>query len=98
MTNNLVLSTRNIDDLILDIANAVVSQIKSGKTKEDLSSKRYSIKEAAKTLDVTALTIRNYIKNGVLKADKIGGKYYIPHAELYNPSNEVKSLKYQRAS
>ena len=37
------------------------------KPKEDLSNKRYSIKEAAELLKVIPLTIRNHIKNGNIK-------------------------------
>jgi excisionase family DNA binding protein len=66
------------------------------KPKEDLSNKRYSIKESARRLDVIPLTIRNHIKSGKIKAEKLGRKYYIKHSELYNALNEVKSLKYKR--
>ena len=66
------------------------------KPKEDLSNKRYSIKEAAKILGVIPLTIRNHIKNGNIKAERLGRKYYILHSELFDALNEVKSLKYKR--
>ena len=78
----------NIENLLLDLNN---------KPKEDLSNKRYSIKECAKILSVTTLTIRNHIKKGNIKAEKLGRKYYILHSELYNSFDEVKSLKYKRA-
>jgi|TARA_B110000091_G_scaffold185945_1_gene206108 excisionase family DNA binding protein len=77
----------NIEDLILDIKHA---------PKENLSNKRYSIKEAAAILRVIPLTVRNYIKNGNLKAEQLGRKYYILHSDLFNSFNEVKSLKYKR--
>jgi len=66
------------------------------KPKEDLSNKRYSIKECADLLGVIPLTIRNQIKKGNLKAERFGRKYYILHSELFNALNEVKSLKYKR--
>lgn len=66
------------------------------KPKEDLSNKRYSIKEASEILGVIPLTIRNYIRSGNLKAERLGRKYYIKHSDLYNALNEVKSLKYKR--
>tara|TARA_R110002096_G_scaffold425755_2_gene634712 strand:- start:3120 stop:3392 length:273 start_codon:yes stop_codon:yes gene_type:complete len=66
------------------------------KPKEDLSNKRYSIKEAAELLKVIPLTIRNHIKNGNIKAERFGRKYYILHSELFDALNEVKSLKYKR--
>ena len=77
----------NIEDLILDIKHA---------PKEDLSNKRYSIKEAAEILRVIPLTVRNHIKNGNLKAEQLGRKYYIKHFDLYSSYNEVKSLKHKR--
>ena len=77
----------NIETLLLDIKH---------KPKEDLSNKRYSIKEASKILGVIPLTIRNHIKNGNIKAERFGRKYYILHSALYNALNEVKSLKYKR--
>jgi len=77
----------NIEDILLDIKH---------KPKEDLSNKRYSIKEAAKILDVIPLTIRNHIKSGNIKAERLGRKYYILHSELFDALNEVKSLKYKR--
>ncbi|NAS32434.1 helix-turn-helix domain-containing protein [Flavobacteriaceae bacterium R38] len=94
--NNVVLSTRNIDDFILDVANEVVKKINLDTNKKDLSKKRYSIKEAAEILNVIPLTIRNHIKNGNIKAERFGRKYYILHSELFDALNEVKSLKYKR--
>jgi len=77
----------NIEDILLDIKH---------KPKEDLSNKRYSIKEASKILGVIPLTIRNHIKNSNIKAERLGRKYYILHSELFDALNEVKSLKYKR--
>lgn len=77
----------NIETLLLDIKH---------KPKEDLSNKRYSIKECAELLGVIPLTIRNHIKSGNIKAERFGRKYYILHSELFNAFNEVKSLKYKR--
>ncbi len=77
----------NIEDILLDIKHT---------PKEDLSNKRYSIKESAELLGVIPLTIRNHIKNGNIKAERLGRKYYILHSELFNALNEVKSLKYKR--
>ncbi|MCK0130399.1 helix-turn-helix domain-containing protein [Flavobacteriaceae bacterium F08102] len=94
--NNTVLSTRNIDLLVADIANEVVKKINSQQTKEDLSKKRYSIKEVAELYGVIPLTVRNQIKKGNLKAEKFGHKYYVQHSELFDSNGEVKSIKYKR--
>lgn len=77
----------NIESILLDLKQ---------KPKEDTSQKRYSIKEAAKILGVISLTVRNHIKSGNIKAQKLGRKYYILHSELYDSFDEVKSVKYKR--
>lgn len=61
-------------------------------------NKRYSIKEAAELMKVSPLTIRNHIKRGNIKAERIGKgrKYTIRHDELFNSLNEVQSIKYKR--
>jgi len=85
--NSLEKRLANIEDILFDIKHS---------PKEDFSNKRYSIKEAAAILRVIPLTIRNYRKNGNLKAEQLGRKYYILHSDLFNSFNEVKSLKYKR--
>ena len=44
--------------------------------------KIYSMKEVATILDVTERTLYSYIKNGKLKAKKIGGKWMITEENL----------------
>lgn len=56
----------------------------------------YTVKEVAETLNVTELTVRNYIIKGFIKADKIGRRVLISREELDKALNEVKSLKYRR--
>lgn len=41
-----------------------------------------SIKQAAKELNICEKTIRNHIKNGQIKAVKIGGLYRISEDEI----------------
>jgi len=66
------------------------------KPEEDLSSKMYTIKEAAKLLRVDRQTVRNHIDRGTINATFIGRRILIPHMELFNALNEVKSIKYKR--
>jgi excisionase family DNA binding protein len=66
------------------------------KPKEDLSQKRYTIKEAAELFNVDAQTVRNHIERGNIKATFIGRRILIAHDELFGSLNEVKSLKYKR--
>lgn len=77
----------NIESILLDIKH---------KPKENLSNKRYTIKEASEILGVIPLTVRNHIKSGNIKAKKLGRKYYIAHNDLFDALGEVKSLKYKR--
>ncbi len=63
------------------------------KTKE---SENTTVKQAAKLLGVTNLTIFNYIKKGLIPASKIGHRIVIKRVDLENSLNEVKSLKYKR--
>lgn len=44
--------------------------------------KLYSLKELATLLSVTERTLHNYIKNGKMKGQKIGGKWQISESNL----------------
>jgi excisionase family DNA binding protein len=44
--------------------------------------KAYDVQEAAQLLNVSAQTIRKYIKTGKLKAQKTGVKYVVTEREL----------------
>jgi excisionase family DNA binding protein len=55
--------------------------------------KLYSVQELAKSLDVTTVTLRAYIKQGKLKARKMGGKWYVSEESLksyFNPQPEER--------
>tara|TARA_R110002049_G_scaffold268074_2_gene444568 strand:+ start:2806 stop:3099 length:294 start_codon:yes stop_codon:yes gene_type:complete len=58
--------------------------------------KNVTVKEAAKMLNVTELTVRNYIQQGKIQASKIGRRLVINSESLENSLKEVKSLKYRR--
>jgi excisionase family DNA binding protein len=49
--------------------------------------KLYNVHELTEKLDVTKLTIRNYINKGKLGARKIGGKWYVTEEELISFSS-----------
>ena len=55
-----------------------------------------SVKESAERINVSELTVRNYIKRGIIKADRIGRRILINSQELEDSLEEIKSLKYQR--
>lgn len=47
-----------------------------------LEVKLYDIKEVAKILDISTRTVSSYIKDGKIKAMKIGGKWKIKEDDL----------------
>ncbi|MBF4983036.1 helix-turn-helix domain-containing protein [Nonlabens mediterrranea] len=55
-----------------------------------------TVKEAAKRLKVSELTVRNYIKRGTILAKKVGNRVLIDTASIDKALFEVKSLKYKR--
>jgi excisionase family DNA binding protein len=58
--------------------------------------KLYSVKELAKYAGVSELSIRNYIKEGKIKAKRIGRRILIDGKQFEDGLSEVKSLKYKR--
>ena len=58
--------------------------------------KNLTVKEVAVRLNVSELTVRNYINKGFIKADKIGRRVVISAENLDKSLSEVKSLKYRR--
>jgi len=59
-------------------------------------NEKLSIKEVAKELGVSTITIHTYIKNGSLPAFKIGRRVYIKRVDLDEALKEKKSLKHKR--
>ena len=57
---------------------------------------KLTVKEVAFKLNVTELTVRNYISKGFIKAEKIGRRILIDTKDLDEALSEVKSLKYRR--
>ena len=52
----------------------------------------YTVLELSQSLDITEVTIRRYIKEGKLKATKIGGKYHISEETLRELLNSGRNL------
>lgn len=76
----------NIENLLLDIKH---------NPKEE-TEKIFSVKELADYAGVSELSIRNWILEGKIKAEKIGRKILIRQSQFENGLKEVKSLKYKR--
>ena len=73
--------------LILDLTKMLTEKTKN---------RFYSIKEASEILSITTQSIRNHIERGNIKAKTIGNRILIPHNELFDSLNDVKSYKYKR--
>lgn len=58
--------------------------------------KKRSVKELADHCGVAELTVRNWITDGKVKAQRIGRRIFIEEAEFQKALSEVKSIKYKR--
>ena len=56
-------------------------------TANTLEDKLYSVEDIATMFSVTSRTIRNWIKDGILKGKKIGGTWRFSKAELFELMN-----------
>ncbi len=84
----------NIQGELTEIKNLVTKLL--NKPEEDLSNKLYTLNEAADLLKVDRQTVRNHIDRGTINATFIGRRILIPHRELFDSLNDVKSIKYRR--
>ncbi len=58
--------------------------------------KKRSVKELADHCGVAELTVRNWITDGKVKANRIGRRIFIEEEEFQNALSEIKSIKYKR--
>ncbi len=77
---------QNIENLLLDLKHPP----------QKTENKLYSVKELAVYAGVSELSIRNYIKEGKIKAKQIGRRILIDEKQFEAGLSEVKSLKYKR--
>lgn len=86
-----------------DLENLVQASVRQGISQYHIEQNQKSnkpihttIREAAKRLHVSELSVRNYIKRGLLTAKKVGNRILIDTVSIDNALSEVKSLKYKR--
>lgn len=94
---NIVITTpESLEEIISTSINNALDQYH--KKEQDLNSKKknYTIKEVAVELNVTILSVRNYIEKGYLKAFKIGNRVLISYESIEKAKTEIKSQKYRR--
>lgn len=92
----IVTSLEELKDLVETSVETSLKVYFARKEKESKQPKNFSVKEAAVHLKVSDLTVRNYIKRGLIKADRIGSRIIINRQNLESTLKEVKSLKYKR--
>lgn len=97
MKKIVVTTTEELAFMIDQSVDAQFTQLKKFMSEQLNPPKRkYTVKEAATKFNVTDLTVRNWIKKGYLKGDKIGRRVLIDASELEKSLTEIKSLKYKR--
>ena len=98
--NNIVLSTRNIDDLIEDIANEVVKKIDLWNVKTKPPQQQHTEfltrQETANLLKISLPTLLEYTKTGVLKGYRISGRVLYKREEVEEALTEIKTIKYRK--
>ena len=58
--------------------------------------KKRSVKELADHCGVAELTVRNWITDGKVKAERLNRRIFIEEEEFQKALSEVKSIKYKR--
>lgn len=93
----LILTTPSDIKKIVDVSiSEALVNFENKLQQSNFKTKKYEVKEAAKINRCSEQTIYKKIKNGDIKAERSGRKFLILHSQLFNDSNEVKSLKYKR--
>lgn len=84
--NNVVFSTRNIDDFISDVANEVVKKFTalSPHTQIPQQDEIFTLKPAAAFMHLKVPTLRQKIRDGEIPCMKRGGKLYFSKVDLLN--------------
>lgn len=84
------------EDLLKDIGKLIDEKL-NNLQRPNKKPKKYSVRELAEHCGVSELTVRNWINDGKLKAERIGRPIFISEEEFQRALSEVKSLKYKRS-
>ncbi|PIQ19149.1 MAG: hypothetical protein COW66_02710 [Flavobacteriaceae bacterium CG18_big_fil_WC_8_21_14_2_50_34_36] len=94
---NLIITTQEeLEAIVKTSVEQSVSKFYRHKAEEDKKDDFITVKETARYLNVSELTVRNYIKRGTLSAKRIGNRIVINRKKMEESLKEVKSLKYRR--
>lgn len=94
--NLIITKQEELEELVQTSVEKSLKQFYSTKREKEKLNQNLSVRETATFLNVSELTVRNYIKRGLIKADKIGNRILINRKKLEATLKEVKSLKYKR--
>lgn len=92
----IVISKEDLEELVQTSVNKALTDFFSEKEEKARSKEFITVKEAASLLGVAELTVRNYITQGNLKAERIGRRIRIRKIDIDRALKEVKSMKYRR--
>lgn len=91
-----IIQKEELEVLVKTSVEETLKTFYSHKREKEKLSQNLSVRETANYLKVSELTVRNYIKRGLIRADKIGNRIIINRKKLEETLKEVKSLKYRR--
>lgn len=94
--DNVILSPIAVENLIERIAIKTLELFTQSQEQQKTENKLYSVKELSIYAGCSELSIRNYIKEGKIKANQIGRRIFIDQKQFEAGLSEVKSLKYKR--
>ena len=92
----IVISREELEEIVKISTATSVHEYFTQKEQSSKKSKHTTVAEAAKRLKVSELTVRNYIKRGLIAAKKVGNRILIDTQSIDNALSEVKSLRYKR--
>lgn len=92
----IVISKEDLEDLVQTSVNKALIDFFSEKEEKARTKEILTVKETARLLGVSELTVRTYITKGNLKAERIGRRIMIRKIAIDHALKEVKSLKYRR--
>jgi excisionase family DNA binding protein len=92
----IVTTREELEELVRSSTRSSIKEYYQQKESNGSKEKHTTVHEAAKRLKVSTLTVRNYIKRGIILAHKVGNRILIDTASIDKALSEVKSLKYKR--
>ena len=91
-----VITIEELEAIVKASTEKSIKEYYSQKESNDSKPIHTTVKKAAQRLKVSELTVRNYIKRGLIVAHKVGNRVLIETDSIDKALSEVKSLKYKR--